>query len=271
MKSQSQTALGESNLSQGASRRERFEQERMTRRAALRRIGMTSGLVVFSLLTVDDLARLAAEKLKDNKATEQIGTSLAKEFQGAGVAFATTIGNGSESSGGVPPCNNNCDLKYKTCQVAANSQYSGFPCGPYNILCPDLRGMLRDCDHDYALCNQFCNGTDVNGQPNSGNTTFDPTTCQDHVDQQLLATLEGPLLHDGVGAAGKSLLAALQACAEKGGKSEDVTACAQQAVIDLGPKAGVNPAQVDQYLKCAYAACLMGLEPTDSRNKCALS
>ncbi len=49
--------------------RAKFEQERMTRRSALRKLGMTSGMALFSLFTVDDLARIAVKKLAEHKET----------------------------------------------------------------------------------------------------------------------------------------------------------------------------------------------------------
>ncbi len=64
------------------------EQERLTRRAALRKLGFGAGLSAFMLLGVDDLARMVGTKMaqmdSDNKTAEQI----AKEFQSAGVAMA---------------------------------------------------------------------------------------------------------------------------------------------------------------------------------------
>ena len=69
-------------------RRARFENERMTRRGALRKFGFMAGMAVFATLSVDDLARIAAKKMQDNEATKGIGDTLAKEFRAAGVALA---------------------------------------------------------------------------------------------------------------------------------------------------------------------------------------
>ena len=75
--------------------RVRFENERMTRRKALRKFGFTAGMAVFSMLTVDDLARVASKKLQDTEATKGIGDMLAKEFRSAGVAMANPYGGRS--------------------------------------------------------------------------------------------------------------------------------------------------------------------------------
>jgi len=73
------------------------EQECLTRRAALRKLGFGAGLSAFMLLGVDDLARMVGTKMaqtaRDNKTAEQI----AKEFQSAGVSLA-------EGNASGPPC-----------------------------------------------------------------------------------------------------------------------------------------------------------------------
>lgn len=68
--------------------RKRFEQQKMTRRQALRKMGVMSATAVIGVLTIDDLARISAAKMQEHKATKAIGDSLAKEFGAAGVAFA---------------------------------------------------------------------------------------------------------------------------------------------------------------------------------------
>ncbi len=70
--------------------RQRFEREKMSRRAMLRSMGVMTGVAVVTLISSDDLARLAVSKLRENEATREIGDTLAKEFRGAGIAFAAT-------------------------------------------------------------------------------------------------------------------------------------------------------------------------------------
>ena len=77
-----------------ASLRARLESERMSRRQALRKMGIMSGVAIFALISTDDLARLAATKLRENEATRGIGETLAKDLRSAGIAFANTSGNG---------------------------------------------------------------------------------------------------------------------------------------------------------------------------------
>lgn len=77
---------------------EKEAEEKMTRRAALRRIGMTGGLTVLGVLSIDELARLSAKKLEQHEMTK----GLAKDFKEAGVAFADTTtpeGYGNDGNG----------------------------------------------------------------------------------------------------------------------------------------------------------------------------
>ncbi len=76
---------------------DKMEQERLTRRAALRKMGYTSGIALFSLFAVDDLARMAITQMEQHKETRQIAETIAEEFKNAGIAIAD-----SNSSNG--PC-----------------------------------------------------------------------------------------------------------------------------------------------------------------------
>ena len=68
----------------------KFESEKMTRRAALRKLGITSSMAFFSLFAVDDLARVAIKRMRQNEATRDIAETVAREFKDSGIAFATT-------------------------------------------------------------------------------------------------------------------------------------------------------------------------------------
>lgn len=67
-----------------------FESACMTRRQALRRIGLTTGIALFTLTSADDLARMAVAKLKTHHETRGIADKVARELRSAGVAFAGT-------------------------------------------------------------------------------------------------------------------------------------------------------------------------------------
>ena len=80
---------------------DKVEQERLTRRAALRKMGYTSGIAIFSMFAVDDLARMAIQKMEQHKETKQIAETVAKEFKNTGIAFALP-----QSSAGSGGCDN---------------------------------------------------------------------------------------------------------------------------------------------------------------------
>jgi hypothetical protein len=67
---------------------ERVERERLARRAALRKIGMTTGMAVFAMFSVDDLARMVGQKMEQRSGDSKVADQIAREFQQAGIAMA---------------------------------------------------------------------------------------------------------------------------------------------------------------------------------------
>lgn len=67
---------------------QRVEQEKLTRRATLRKLGFGAGLAAFSLLGVDDFARMVGQRLQRNAHDNKTAMAVAKEFQSAGIALA---------------------------------------------------------------------------------------------------------------------------------------------------------------------------------------
>lgn len=124
----------------------RVEQEKLTRRAALRKLGFGAGMGAFMLLGVDDFARMVGKRMErmagDNKAAE----TVAKEFQGAGVAFA---GGPSWICGG---CVDNCKAgPFQKCT----------PCTLY----PCTGSHLDDVECNslsYAQCQACCHSRNSN-------------------------------------------------------------------------------------------------------------
>ena len=98
------TPLNEADALESA--RLKFEAEKMTRRAALRKLGITSGMAFFSLFAVDDLARMAIKQMRQNEATRDIAETVAREFKDSGIAFADTPPNPTPCSASqiLPGC-----------------------------------------------------------------------------------------------------------------------------------------------------------------------
>lgn len=248
--------------------RKRFEQERLTRRKALRKLGMVSGIAAVGLLSIDDLARLSASKLKEYKATAEIGDSLAREFHSAGVAFATGVSSAShpEPSPPVPPCNSVCDAQYDACISATHAEYEGIWCGPDYVFCPSIQPKLAECEEVKDNCDSFCEGKSTG--PADPNAPFDPTKCQDEVDDEVLRNLVGPG-YDGVDGVKDHFKAAVKECAKSYiDDPSGVADCVKGKAIEILPDGSVKAIKIKQYLECAYIACLAEIMPKDERNPC---
>lgn len=121
--------------------RAKLEAEKMSRRQALKKMGVTAGFMLVAMPSIDDLARLAAAKLQETQATRAIGDSLAKDLRGAGVAFADTMGtpqyyapihmppkckNGDPNNGnngGVANCEDCQAAQFKNCRKKKAAGY----------------------------------------------------------------------------------------------------------------------------------------------------
>ncbi len=90
-----------------------FEQQRYTRRQALRKFGFGAGLSAFMLLSVDDLARMVGRQLQQAAGDNQVANQIAEEFRNAGVAFAGP----SDPCQGLGYCDC-CNKKYANCIAA---------------------------------------------------------------------------------------------------------------------------------------------------------
>jgi hypothetical protein len=117
--------------------REKFEQARLSRRAALRKMGLTTGMALFGMFAVDDLARIAIKKMEEQKQLHEVGETVAKEFKNTGVVFAAAPGHTSA-------CLNCVDAK-AGCLSDANGAHQ---------ICLGKAGSdsskQRDCDAIYA-------------------------------------------------------------------------------------------------------------------------
>ena len=128
------TPLSEADALEAA--RLKFEAEKMTRRAALRKLGITSGMAFFSLFAVDDLARMAIKKMRQNEATRDIAETVAREFKDAGIAFAD---DPPITTGGCLPGN------------AVIVGCAGADIGANCLCCPTAAGSVAACIQQACL------------------------------------------------------------------------------------------------------------------------
>lgn len=93
--------------------KEKFERERLSRRQALKRLGMTSAMATFALFSVDDLARMVGKAMQQRAGDNKVAAQLAKEFQQAGIALAggpaNCYGCCTGSTGDPTICQDCCD------------------------------------------------------------------------------------------------------------------------------------------------------------------
>jgi len=196
---QSSPALEEpASSTELVSRRAKLEDERMSRRQALRKMGILSGVAVLSLISIDDLARLATQRLADSNAQSNIARSLAKDFRDAGVAFADTH---DVTPSMLAACNASCDSQEASywatlltkigktqddikkitdgCKTkpTQNDQDKCFIAGAKTLVNPEdpANEDYLDAINGFAVCcHDNCTGANPNGDPNGCN--LDPNT-----------------------------------------------------------------------------------------------
>jgi len=89
--------------------KEKFERERLSRRQALKKFGMTSAMATFALFSVDDLARMVGKAMQQRAGDNKVAGQIAREFQQAGIALADGSPITCDDC-----CNHNCGL-YNIC------------------------------------------------------------------------------------------------------------------------------------------------------------
>jgi hypothetical protein len=117
-----------------------FEQEKMSRRRALGRLGFLAGAAAVAALTSDELLRKVGDKLAQNAGDNKVAQQVAKEFQAAGVALASPSGN--PCSGCSTGCTANVGF---TCEACAQS------CG-----IGSKKWVPKQCYSDPSTCNTCC-------------------------------------------------------------------------------------------------------------------
>lgn len=159
--------------------KQKFEQERLTRRQALKKFGMTSAMATFALFSVDDLARMVGGAMERQARNNKIATQVAEEFKHSGIALAATyytyytcaIGGCKNLSECTPnnfiwckPCSSTtaihpCVKEALNC----NRPYGngGVPCQDccYNMRNQCVAANYGGCDALYSSCMTDCPAT----------------------------------------------------------------------------------------------------------------
>lgn len=141
---------------------QRVEQEKMTRRAALRKLGFGAGMAAFALLGVDDFARMVGNRMErvagDNKVVEQV----AKEFQAMGLASADPgYPYYSQSDPACVACGNKKTQEYTDARIVFGHCNDNCPTNPTQAV-PDPCGCLcqyAKSNRDACVESQGCCAT----------------------------------------------------------------------------------------------------------------
>jgi hypothetical protein len=142
---------------------ERVERERLARRAALRKIGMTTGMAVFAMFSVDDLARMVGQKMEQRAGDSKVADQIAKEFSEAGIALANGPSCGCQPGCGCGGCIGTAELCQCGCLTAYNDCAGSPPPGcanganPFNPTCIAYNfNISYNCDPQRTKCQQNC-------------------------------------------------------------------------------------------------------------------
>lgn len=66
----------------------RREVQKLSRRAALAKMGVRSAMTIFAAFSIDDLARMVGKKMEQNAAQNAAVNEVARQLQNAGLSFA---------------------------------------------------------------------------------------------------------------------------------------------------------------------------------------
>lgn len=148
----------------------RVEDSRVSRRAALRRLGFTAGAAFLGMFAADDLTRLVLSGMERHDATRGIADSLAHEFRDAGIAYGQGGGGSSHCGINDVPCR--CQFIDPETGTCPNPGPCGccdpcLHCTPpdSNCFCMDVADYKWCCCKQAAI-NQYPSCVDCNGAPN---------------------------------------------------------------------------------------------------------
>ena len=129
-----------------------FERGRVSRRQALKKLGMTSAMATFALFSVDDLARMVGKAMQQRAADNKVVEQVAREFQNAGVAFAAYPGDPNYQA-----CLNCVNTK-NTCLADADTdkanclKNAGSNVDQQNVCNAVYVGQYRGCEYSAIYC-----------------------------------------------------------------------------------------------------------------------
>jgi hypothetical protein len=125
-----------------------MEKEKLTRRQALARFGFQAGAAAVAALTADELLRKVGTEMQRRAGDNRVAQQVAKELNGAGVAFADSVSTEDTLLDSGKLC-------VKLCQDARTAAYS--VCGKAFADC-----MLNNPGVQCSIAKESCDwGADI--------------------------------------------------------------------------------------------------------------
>ncbi len=186
----SQSAPADQNGPMDMEAARRVEDKKLTRRAALRKLGYGAGIAAFSLLGVDDFARIVGERLARHSGDSKVAQAVAQEFKQAGIVLASPTGSGTNlpSNCAGATVGNWCYNRYTTTSERENCCRGTLSSGGYckNATGGDVAACIGNVDYPTQLsdckgcCSQektLCQGCCDNQTGISGGSTGPRGKC----------------------------------------------------------------------------------------------
>ena len=135
----------------------RVEDSKLTRRAALRKLGYGAGIAAFSLLGVDDFARMVGQRMGRMAGDSQVAQAVAQEFRQAGITLANPAGpQGSQSCA-------TCEQHYQDCIVCGcNVNHAAGSSGLQKCYNAQAAVLNACCPSGTAPVPAICSGFNAN-------------------------------------------------------------------------------------------------------------
>ena len=122
----------------------RVEQAKISRRAALRKLGFGAGLAAFSMLGVDDFARMVGKRLERMAGDNKTASAVAKEFQQSGIALAAPTNPSGISCIPNNDCSGCSDIQIGDCCSGSSNPFAC--CGKSSnksVCCAGVAGSAK--------------------------------------------------------------------------------------------------------------------------------
>ena len=142
------------------------EAQKLTRRAALAKMGVRGAMAIFAAFSVDDLARMVAKKMEQRAGENAAIDEVARQLHNAGVSFAAAskqttaqycVSRATDPNGNYDQSTcKNCCINHKTAlQGQCDVQYPGCA-GSISPFCIGYYQCTGEVASDFNQCQLAC-------------------------------------------------------------------------------------------------------------------